>query len=125
MNRFSKLILAGVFFALTGSAAMAFPPPPYKPTQYPPIKYFPSTPKYVTPIYPKPISPVVVFPNTQYFRPFVPVSTFVPVRHQYTVYYRFGAYDPWIRHTTSYDYFHVAEIRDRFLYTFGYDAIVY
>jgi len=122
MNRLSTLILGGAVLALTASVAPAMPPP-YVPTTYPTVKHYPTIYK---PYCPPPVviktPPVVVFPTIT--RPYVPAPIF-PVRREYSVYYRFSAFDPWIRFTTTYDFRRAEYIRETFLFGYGFDSVVY
>src|SRR5262249_47452916 len=119
MNRFSKLVLAGLLLALTATGAAASPPTPLPP---PVVRTLPPAPRIYPPYVPRTTGTVVVFPTT---RTYVPVVAVTPVRHVYTVYYRYSPYDPWLRFGSgSHNYWHALETSEFLTFIYGYESFV-
>ena len=121
MNRLSKLVLAGAILTVTVSVANASPPP-YTPSYHPTVKIYPPKP-YPPPVVVVKTPPVVVFPTIT--RSYVAATPIVPVRHLYTVYYRFSPFGPWVRFTSTHNWWRAEELREELLFYYGVDAVVF
>jgi hypothetical protein len=125
VNKFATLILAAGGLVLAASVATASPPPQYTPTYPPTVKIYPTPPKmYYPPTLVVKTPPLLVFPTMS--RPYFPVaSPIVPEGHDWSVYYRFSPLDPWVRYTSTHNWWRAEEIRDVLAYYYGFEAIVY